>query len=220
VTDVQKPWEIDLSVYEDDRELLAGLKRGDHLACTCFMKWYALPMTRLALRMVGDPDEAEGVVQDSFIAACSKMASFRGESSLQTWLHRIVINTALMRLRKRRPERLEAEADGEYAHLPALLVENEDQPLETVLAHELGDTINRAVKELPETLRTTLVLREFEGLSTRETAESLGISESAVKVRLHRARQALRELLDEYERGQEPAPDHRSLAEKRADGLR
>lgn len=195
MTDVGKPWDIDLTVYEDDRELLDGLREGDPLACTCFMKWYAPAMTRLALRMVGDPDEAEGVVQDSFIAACSRMDSFRAESSLRTWLHRIVVNTALMRLRKRRPDRLLADSDGEYVHVPGLLVNNDDEPLENVLASELQDELSRAIMKLPENLRTVLVLREHEGLSTRETAEALGISESAVKVRLHRARTALRKIV-------------------------
>ncbi len=192
----QKPWDIEISIYEDDRELLSGLREGDELACTCFMKWYAPTMTRLALRMVGDPDEAEGVVQDSFIAACSKMDTFRGDSSLRTWLHRIVVNTALMRLRKRRPDRLTIEEGIEYAHVPAMLVGNGDQPLDAVLASELSDELSQAVMELPESLRTTLVLREYEGLSTRETAQTLNISESAAKVRLHRARTALREALE------------------------
>ena len=193
MADIGKPWDIDLTVYDDDMELLNGLRGGDSLACTCFMKWYAPAMTRLALRMVGDPDEAEGVVQDSFIAACAKMDSFRSESSLRTWLHRIVVNTALMRLRKRRPDRLTSGSDGEYSHVPALLMNSEDEPLENVLVGELQDSLNRAIMELPESLRTTLVLREYEGLSTRDTAEALGVSESAVKVRLHRARAALRD---------------------------
>ena len=193
MTGIDKPWDIDLTIYDDDQELLHGLRDGDSMACTCFMKWYAPAMTRLALRMVSDPDEAEGVVQDSFIAACAKMDSFRSESSLRTWLHRIVVNTALMRLRKRRPDRLTSGPDGEYAHVPALLMSNEDEPLENVLVGELQDELNQAIMDLPESLRTTLVLREYEGLSTRETAEALGVSESAVKVRLHRARAALRE---------------------------
>ncbi len=198
MSNIEKPWDIDLTVYEDDQKLLGGLRQGDRLACTCFMKWYAPAMTRLALRMVGDPDEAEGVVQDSFIAACDKMDSFRAESSLKTWLHRIVVNTALMRLRKRRPERLNTDLEDEYKYLPELLITNEDEPLENVLASELEDELSQAIMELPETLRTTLVLREHEGHSTRDTAEILGISESAVKVRLHRARTALREHLRQH----------------------
>lgn len=188
----EKPWEIDLTVYQDERELLAGLRRGEELACTCFMKWYAPSMTRLALRMVGDPDEAEGVVQESFIAACAKMDGFRGESALRTWLHRIVVNTALMRLRRRRPERLRIDPANEDARLPLLLANNPEEPLKAVLDRELGDELSQAIMQLPETLRTAFVLRELEGLSTREAAEALGISEAALKVRLHRARAALR----------------------------
>ena len=188
----EKPWEIDLTVYQDEQELLAGLRRGEELACTCFMKWYAPSMTRLALRMVGDPDEAEGVVQESFIAACAKIDGFRGESALRTWLHRIVVNTALMRLRRRRPERLRIDPANEDARLPLLLANNPEEPLKAVLDRELGDELSQAIMQLPETLRTAFVLRELEGLSTREAAEALGISEAALKVRLHRARAALR----------------------------
>ncbi|HLT19645.1 MAG TPA: sigma-70 family RNA polymerase sigma factor [Thermomicrobiales bacterium] len=193
----EKPWDIDLTVYQDDRELLAGLRQGEELACTCFMKWYAPSMTRLALRMVGDPDEAEGIVQESFITACAKMDSFRGESALRTWLHRIVVNTALMRLRKRRPERLQIDPSDEGTQLPLMLVNNAEEPLEAVLDRELGDELSQAIMQLPETLRTALVLRDLEELSTREAAEALDISESALKVRLHRARAALREKLSQ-----------------------
>lgn len=193
----EKPWDIDLTVYQDDRELLAGLRQGEELACTCFMKWYAPSMTRLALRMVGDPDEAEGIVQESFITACAKMDSFRGESALRTWLHRIVVNTALMRLRKRRPERLQIDPSDEGTQLPLMLVNNAEEPLEAVLDRELGDELSQAIMQLPETLRTALVLRDLEELSTREAAEALGITESALKVRLHRARAALREKLSQ-----------------------
>lgn len=193
----EKPWDIDLTVYQDDRELLAGLRQGEELACTCFMKWYAPSMTRLALRMVGDPDEAEGIIQESFITACAKMDSFRGESALRTWLHRIVVNTALMRLRKRRPERLQIDPSDEGTQLPLMLVNNAEEPLEAVLDRELGDELSQAIMQLPETLRTALVLRDLEELSTREAAEALDISESALKVRLHRARAALREKLSQ-----------------------
>lgn len=186
-----KPWETDLSIYDDDSELLAGLQRGEPLACNCFMKWYAPGMTRLALRMVGDPDEAEGVVQESFIKACDRIDRFRGESALRTWLHRIVINTALMRLRKRRADTLSLERDPGSNTLVDQLFENADEPLSEVVDRERGDELNRAIAELPEKLRSTFVLRELEGLSTKETADALEISESAVKVRLHRARQAL-----------------------------
>ncbi|MFW6074270.1 MAG: RNA polymerase sigma factor [Chloroflexota bacterium] len=195
-----KPWETDLSIYDDDSELLSGLKHGEPLACNCFMKWYAPGMTRLALRIVGDQDEAEGVVQESFITACDRIGEFRGQSKLRTWLHRIVINTALMRLRRRRSQTLSLERDPGGNALVDKLFENADEPLSAILDRERGDQLNRAIAELPETLRSTFVLRELEGLSTKETAEALQISESAVKVRLHRARQALQPKLTAEER--------------------
>lgn len=201
--EVRKPWDIDMTVYEAEEDLLAALKRRDPYACTCFMKWYAPRMTRLAVRMMGDPDEADGVVQDSFISACNKIDTFRGESSLATWLHRIVMNTSLMRLRGRKV-RVSLDDDQSSGLLDSLM-QNAEEPLDDVIATELGDTLNREIARLPETLRTVLVLREFEGLSTRETAEMLGISESAVKVRLHRGRQALQEALVTYATGEAPS---------------
>lgn len=194
-----RPWETDLEVYEDESELLAALQQREPYACTCFMKWYAPGMTRLAVRMVGDPDEAEGVVQQSFIAACSRVEDFRGESSLRTWLHRIVVNNALMRLRRRRKAQLSLERDEAGRKLVSAITDHAEEPLDRVLERELGDALNRAVTELPETLRSVFVLRELEDYSTREAAEALGISESAVKVRLHRARQAIRPLIERYQ---------------------
>ncbi len=198
---MEKPWEIDLSIYDDERELLSGLRRRDRMACTCLLKFYAPRLLRLAGQLMGDPDEAEDVLQEAFIRACDRIDSFRGESGLGTWLHRIVINTALMRLRARRAvvtddiERIiHDEADQSWQSLSSTSVE----PSRELLDAELLDAMNGAVSHLPESLRTAFVLRDVEGLTTREAAGVLGISESALKVRLHRARLELRQKLAPY----------------------
>jgi RNA polymerase sigma-70 factor, ECF subfamily len=194
-----KPWEVDLSIYESEDELLDGLRRQEPAACTCFLKEYAPRMLRLALRITGDPDEAENVLQESFISACNRIDDFQGLSTLNTWMYRIVLNNALMSVRKRRPNLvpLEGEQAG-TAQTSSWVAGHTRQPVEEVLAAELQESLNLALLALPETLRTAFVLRELEGLSTREAAEALEISESALKVRLHRARQALREQLEPY----------------------
>jgi RNA polymerase sigma-70 factor, ECF subfamily len=197
---MEKPWEIDLSIYDDEQELLRGLRRRDRLACTCLLKEYAPRLLRLSMQLMGDSDEAEDVLQEAFIRACDQIDSFRGESGLGTWLHRIVINTALMRLRKRRPESstdiesLAERADGTWQSVAS----DSAEPSRELLGAELLEALDRSVARLPESLRTAFVLRDVEELSTRDAAELLGISESALKVRLHRARLALRKEMTPY----------------------
>lgn len=197
-----KPWETDLSVYSDEGELLTGLRRRDRLACTCLLKRFAPRLYRLALQITGSTDEAEDVLQEGLIQACSKIDTFEGRSSLGSWLHRIVLNAALMRLRRKSPAVVPwaEEPEGE-ALAPPLLVDWEGDPGGHVVAQELQTVLDRAILALPETLRTALVLRDIEGLSTEEAATALRISEAALKVRLHRARLALRVTLAPYVTG-------------------
>ena len=195
---VGKPWEIDLSIYDDEPELLAGLQRGDRVACTCLLKRFAPRLYRLALHLMGDADEAEDVLQEAFINACAHIGEFEGRSGLGTWLHRIVRNTALGRLRSqaRRAGKVTSD-ETELAALPDDAPEIEDQ----VLARELGARLEDAILSLPPSTRAAFVLRDLEGLSTADAAAELDISESALKVRLHRARQSLREVLSASEAG-------------------
>lgn len=196
---MQKPWEIDITIYEDEAELLAGLRRKERMACTCLLKRFAPRLYRLALHMMGEPDEAEDVLQESFIQACRHIAEFEGRSGLGSWLHRIVLNTALMRLRRKQYDSISLDhiADDGYARVPAALIDHVE-PGTDVLSSELRDVVDRAVLALPPALRAAFVLRDIEGLSTRDTASALEIGEPAVKVRLHRARLALRAALAPY----------------------
>jgi len=192
---------IDLNVYTDEEALLTGLRAGDRHACACLLKRFAPHVYAVALRMTGDPDEAEDVLQETFISACKHVQEFEGRSALGTWLHRIATNAALMRLRRHTPDVVSLDQ-------PIASLEGEDMPREIAdwtfypaghaLDGETRQVIEQAIAQLPDTLRTVFVLREIEGQSTEETAEMLGIGLSATKVRLHRARLRLRELLTPY----------------------
>jgi RNA polymerase sigma-70 factor, ECF subfamily len=191
---------IDLSIYADEEQLLAGLRRHEPDACTCLVKRFAPLVYARALRLLGDPDEAEGALQTTFVSACAKLDSYEGRGGLGTWLYRIATNEALMQLRRTRPQvSLDAMADTLGPDdLPRQLQPWPDDPAALALDHELASQLEAALQRLGEGLRVVFVLRELQGLSTEETAAALGLGESAVKVRLHRARLRLRELLANY----------------------
>lgn len=192
---------IDLTIYDDETALLAGLRQGDRHACACLLKRFAPRVYAVALRMTGDPDEAEDVLQETFINACKHIQEFEGRSALSTWLHRIATNTALMHLRKPTHDELSLDEpietlDGD--DIPRQIVAWTYRPADHLMDGETRQMIEQALAQLPETLRSVFILREIEGYSTEETADMLGIGLSAAKVRLHRARLRLRELLTPY----------------------
>ncbi len=192
---------IERQTYATEADLLAALKAGDRQACAELVRRYSPKLYRVTLRILGTEEEAEEALQEAFISACDKIRDFRGDSRLGTWLYRIATNAALMRLRKRRDDHVSLDAPMETeegAMLPRNLADWRFDPHHVVLTGELRDILEDAIQKLPETLRVVFILRELEGLSTLETANTLGISESATKVRLHRARLMLRELLAPY----------------------
>jgi len=183
-----------------DRELVTQLQRGDEGAYESLVRQRGSAMLAVARRMLRNDEDAREAVQDAFLQAFRAMPHFRAEARLSTWLHRIVVNETLMRLRSasRRPEvaiddLLPAfDAEGHHAdHIRPL-------PLSVESALESAETraeVRRCVEQLPEQYRAVIVLRDLQELSTAETATVLGITENAVKIRLHRAHQALRTLL-------------------------
>jgi RNA polymerase sigma-70 factor (ECF subfamily) len=213
---MSRPWEIEQTIYTDEADLLEGLRRRDRMACTCLLKRFAPRLYRLALQISGNPDDAEDILQESFIQACNHLDSFEGRSGLSTWLHRIVLNAALMQLRKRGPlsqmpleweESRLLPVGGQQAGMLGAGEASSDRVLSHVLSQELRETIDGAILTLPDALRAAIVLRDVEGLSTSEAAQALGITESAVKVRLHRARLALRQALTPYLEGHEASEE-------------
>ena len=184
----------------DETALLARLRQGDDEAFETLVRNYSPRLFSVARRIVGTDEDARDVVQDAFLSAFRAVGSFHGDARLSTWLHRIVVNTALMKLRsrKRRPEEpIEPLlpgflGDGHFAERLQDWAEPVDQSLSRAETRAL---VRHRINELPESFRTVLLLRDIEGLSTEETAKVLETTANAVKIRLHRARQALRTLL-------------------------
>lgn len=180
---------------------MAAAKAGKQDAFAEIVERHSPVVYNLALRLVKDPHEAEEVLQETFISAFKALPKFEGRSQLGTWLYRIGYNAALMHLRKRRlaTDSLdEPVATEEGDSLPRELVDWGSIPDELLLNRELRTMLGAALDTLPESLRTVFVLRDIEGLSTAETAAALGLTETNAKVRLHRARLALRERLSSY----------------------
>lgn len=183
-----------------EQELVAALQRGCPAAFETFVRTDGRRALAVARRFLHQEQEAQDAVQDAFLSAFKALPSFAGESRLSTWFHRIVVNACLMRIRARaaRPEEpIEPllptfVEDGHHTRPPAPWPEPADQ---LVLRSELRAFVRASIDRLPERYRTVLLLRDIEELDTQETARLLGISEGVVKVRLHRAHQALRALL-------------------------
>lgn len=187
-------------------EIIEGMRAGDDRAFERLVREYIGPLRAVALRLLQNAADADDAVQESFLSAFRNFDSFRGDARLGTWLHRIVVNAALGRLRKRK-RRPDTGAnvvdvsellprfhdDGHPEHFSEPWV----QPAEELATRaETREQVRQMIDKLPDNYRTVLILRDIEELSTAETAELLELSPGTVKVRLHRARQALRNLLE------------------------
>ena len=193
---------------DDEATLIAQLRAGDETAFEQVVRAYGGRLLAVARRIVGSEEDARDVVQDAFMNAFRSLDKFEGHAKLSTWLHRIAVNAALMKLRtrKRKPEQsietllpsfLE---DGHYEER----FKSWDEPVDKLIERaETRELVRKQIDALPDSYRTVLVLRDIEGLDTEETANELGLSVNATKIRLHRARQALRTML---------APHFRSAA--------
>jgi RNA polymerase sigma-70 factor (ECF subfamily) len=152
--------------------------------------------------MLGNPQDAEDVLQNTFLKSLQALKTFEGRSSLSTWLYRIAVNEALMLIRKHKPQVLLSDMEGEDEEgnefTPIEFTDWCCLPEEEFVSAESRKALDDAIQRLPETLRVVFLLRDIEGLSIQETCEALGLSETAVKTRLLRARLRLRELLSGY----------------------
>ena len=174
----------------DERALIERLQRGDPSAFRETFDQHKDRLYRLALNLLHDPDEAEDAVQEAFISLTRGIADFEGRSQLGTWLYRVTYNAALQRLRRaQRPQRSVSDDSAAAERLE----DPSAGPEERLDAAELRRRLDAAMATLPDSLRMAFFLRDVEGLSTLEAADTLGVTESALKVRLHRARLALRE---------------------------
>mgnify|MGYP001102400677 FL=1 len=180
---------------------LEALKAGDRAEFARLVDEYSSPIYRLGLRMLGNPQDAEDVLQNTFINALTHIHNFEGRSSLATWLYRIAANEALMLIRKKKPEvNLEDVEGGDEAEelKPSQFVDWSALPEDELLAGEGKKALDDAIHTLPESMRIVFLLRDVEGLSIKETADALNLTETNVKTRLLRARMALRESLSAY----------------------
>ena len=189
----------------NESALAESVRAGDALAFETLVRRETPRLLSVARRILSNEDEAREAVQQGFIAAYRARDQFHGDARLSTWLHRIVVNKALdiLRARQRRSEDAIEDLlphfldDGHHLERFATWPE-----MESVIDRErLSTTVRDAIASLPESYRLVLLLRDIEELSTEETADALGITPNAVKLRLHRARMALRTLLSERLQG-------------------
>lgn len=185
----------------DELTLVRAAKVGDLEAFSELVRRYDRNVFRIAQHITHNEEDAQDVVQDAFLKAYQNLGQFQEQSKFYTWLVRIAVNEALMRLRKRRNGRivsLDEEVETAEGTMPREVADWSPNPEQLYGQSELGDILRKTIQGLPPGFRTVFVLRDVEGLSTEETAEMMGLSVPAVKSRLLRARLQLRERLAKY----------------------
>ncbi|HEY5666985.1 MAG TPA: RNA polymerase sigma factor RpoE [Gammaproteobacteria bacterium] len=176
-----------------DQALVQRVKQGDRSAFDLLVAKYQHKILNLIMRYVKDPSEAMDVAQEAFLKAYRAVPSFRGDSAFYTWLYRIAINTAKNHLvaAKRRPASLGFDLSDSEAFEPFAVLRDMDSPEHLALTDEIGEVINQAVEALPVELRTAILLREIEGMSYEEIAQTMECPVGTVRSRIFRAREAI-----------------------------
>lgn len=182
---------------------IAALRQRDPTACEALVRELGGQMLAISRRYLQSEQDCEDAVQEAFLSAFRAIERFEGNSALETWLHRIVVNACLMKLRNRsRRHEVSVEAllptFDQSGHHSQSIRSWRGTPVEQFLREETQATIRRCIDMLPDDYRTVLLLRDIDELSTAETAEMLNAASGTVKTRLHRARQALRTLLEPH----------------------
>jgi len=186
---------------KDEAALVKEAKAGSYEAFEELVNRYEKKIYRLGLNITSSPEDAEDVLQETFLKAYQHLPEFREDSRFYTWLVRIAVNEGLMKLRRRRSDKsvsLDDQVDDEGQIKPREFTDWKPNPEQLLAQSETRQILDRAARSLPNTFRTVFFLRDVEGLSTQETAELLGLTESAVKARLFRARLHLREELSKF----------------------
>ncbi|HUJ09277.1 MAG TPA: sigma-70 family RNA polymerase sigma factor [Verrucomicrobiae bacterium] len=196
-------------VRNDDESLVRRLKARDRNALEDLLRLHGAKLYGVALQFMRNENEAREVMQDALVSVWNKIGSFEGKSAFTSWLYRVTANAALMSLRKkkRRENDISLDApvnDEDDIPLPALRLRDKGpSPDNVALTDELGDQVRAAIDQLPEPYRVVVLLRDVEELPMTEVMEATGLSEPALKSRLHRARLALREALLPYLKGED-----------------
>ena len=192
-------------VKEDEPVLVAAAQAGDISAFETLVSRYERKIFRLAQNITQNREDAEDVMQEAFLKAYEHLAGFQGNSRFYTWLVRIAVNQALMKLRKRRPNQVSIDEEVNTGEdlIPREIEDWGPSPEDRYKQTEMSDILSSTIADLDPPFRIVFQLRDIEELSTEETAEALGLSVPAVKSRLLRARLKLRQKLDKYFRRSE-----------------
>ncbi len=184
----------------NEQELVERAKKGDRAALAKLVNKYSDRIYNLALRILRRKEDAEDVLQETFLTVIEKLDKFDGRSSFFTWIYRIATNAALMRLRKKKVvfQELNDDPDFQESIESRVFVDWSQDPSINVFDEEVKKKLDEAINKLSDIYRSVFVLRDIEGLSIKETSEILGITEENVKIRLRRARQFLRNYLSDY----------------------
>jgi RNA polymerase sigma-70 factor (ECF subfamily) len=178
---------------DSDKALVQRVKQGDRSAFDLLVAKYQHKILNLIMRYVKDPSEAMDVAQEAFIKAYRAVPKFRGDSAFYTWLYRIAINTAKNHLvaARRRPVSLDFDLLDSEGFEPFAALRDFDSPERLALTDEIGGVINKAIEDLPQELRTAILLREIEGMSYEEIADAMDCPVGTVRSRIFRAREAI-----------------------------
>ena len=182
-----------MSNESTDKELVKRVQKGDKGAFDLLVLKYEQKIVNLVMRYVRDPEQALDISQEAFIKAYRALPRFRGDSAFYTWLYRIAVNTAknYLAAQRRRPMDIELDLqDQEQYGLHAKLKET-DTPEGVTASHELQETLERAIAALPDDLRTAIILRELDGMSYEEIAQTMDCPVGTVRSRIFRARDAI-----------------------------
>lgn len=182
-----------MSQDETDQQLVERVQAGDRSAFNLLVLKYQHRVLKLVGRFVSDAAEAEDVAQEAFLKAYRALASFRGDSAFYTWLYRIAINTAKNALvsSRRRPVDFDLDLQDPEQYDRHARLKDADTPEGVLLTDEIREVLEKAMEQLPEDLRTAIVLRELEGLSYEEIAEAMDCPVGTVRSRIFRAREAI-----------------------------
>jgi RNA polymerase sigma-70 factor (ECF subfamily) len=178
---------------DNDQQLVQRVQAGDKSAFNLLVLKYQHRVLKLVGRFVSDAAEAEDVAQEAFLKAYRALASFRGESAFYTWLYRIAINTAKNALvaNRRRPVDFDLDLQDPDQYERQARLKDDDTPEGVLLTDEIRNVVEHALEQLPEDLRTAIVLRELEGMSYEEIAEAMDCPVGTVRSRIFRAREAI-----------------------------